>query len=87
MTKSKKNKKLSVITTGTSLSKCLNAINSLDVNHISKIWLYSFSDLSMCLETRKKIQQLKSNFLLVDDSPGGLMVFVPELSHFETKDE
>ena len=70
LTKSKKNKKLSVITTGTSLSKCLNAINSLDVNHISKIDLYSFSDLSMCLET-EKIQQLKSNnFLLVDDSPG-----------------
>ena len=71
LTKSEKNKKLTLITTGTSLSKCLNAINSLDLNHKSKIDLYSFSDLSMSIGTRKKIQKLKSNnFLIVDDSPG-----------------
>ena len=67
----KKKTNLSLITTGTSISKCLNVINSLSKSYQSKVDLYSFSDLSLSLSTRKSIQKIQSdNFLIVDDSPG-----------------
>jgi acetoin:2,6-dichlorophenolindophenol oxidoreductase subunit beta len=63
--------KLSIICTGTTISKCLGALNSIKISQRKMISFYSLSDLSFSEITKKKLIKIKSKkILIVDDSPG-----------------
>ena len=63
--------KLSIICTGTTISKCLGALNSIKISQKKVISFYSLSDFSFSEITKKKLMKIKSKkILIVDDSPG-----------------
>ena len=68
---SKKNfSKISIICTGTTLSKCVNVMELMKSKLNSSVSLYGLSDLSIAKSTAISISKVKSKkFLIVDDSP------------------
>lgn len=69
--KKKTKDQLSVICTGTTISKCIRVINSINSIKNRTISLYGLSDLSLSKNTKKDLCKIKSKkILIVDDSPG-----------------
>ena len=66
----KNNSKISIICTGTTLSKCVNVMMSMKNKMKSSVDLYGLSDLSISKSTEISISKLNSKkVLIVDDSP------------------
>ena len=62
--------KISIICTGTTLSKCVNAIETIKIKLNSSVSLLGLSDLSISKSTAISISKVKSKkILIVDDSP------------------
>ena len=62
--------KISIICTGTTLSKCVNAMETIKIKLNSSISLLGLSDLSISKSTAISISKVKSKkILIVDDSP------------------
>ena len=62
--------KISIICTGTTLSKCVNALQAMKSKLNSSISLFGLSDLSIAKSTEISISKVKSKkILIVDDSP------------------
>ena len=69
---SKKTFDLSIISSGTTISICYDAITKLDKKQSSRCSLYGINDLLIGKDTEKKIAKVKSKkILIVDDSPSG----------------
>lgn len=66
----KKFSKISIICTGTTLSKCVNVIDLMKNELNSSVSLYGLSDLSIAKSTEISISKVNSKkILIVDDSP------------------
>ena len=62
--------KVSIICTGTTLSKCVNAMETMKIKLNSSVSLFGLSDLSIAKSTVISISKVKSQkILIVDDSP------------------
>jgi len=66
----KKFSKISIICTGTTISKCVNALEIMKSTLNTSISLYGLSDLSIAKSTAISISKIKTQkILIVDDSP------------------